>query len=116
MRTGSSIGFVRKEALITSQIEGTQATLQDVLAFEAGQKPHRPEEVRDVCNYAVTGCRRWCGPALPTSNSRRSTRSGCARFFGQGDCEPPVYLRFEIARAGDKEPTEGGRPTEDLLT
>src|SRR5687768_8578139 len=30
-------GFVRKEALITSQIEGTQATLQDVLAFEAGE-------------------------------------------------------------------------------
>lgn len=44
-------GFVRKEALITSQIEGTQATLQDVLAFEAGQTPQRPEDVREVCNY-----------------------------------------------------------------
>lgn len=44
-------GFVRKEALITSQIEGTQATLQDVLAFEGGQKPERPDDVRDVCNY-----------------------------------------------------------------
>ncbi len=30
-------GFVRKEAVITSQIEGTQATLQDVLTFEIGQ-------------------------------------------------------------------------------
>ncbi|HRX86442.1 MAG TPA: Fic/DOC family N-terminal domain-containing protein, partial [Phycisphaerae bacterium] len=28
-------GFVRKEAVITSQIEGTQATLRDVLTFEA---------------------------------------------------------------------------------
>src|SRR5271165_3861296 len=27
--------FVRKEAVLTSQIEGTQATLVDVLAFEA---------------------------------------------------------------------------------
>ena len=44
-------GFVRKEALITSQIEGTQATLQDLLAFEAGERAKRPDDVRDVCNY-----------------------------------------------------------------
>jgi Fic family protein len=44
-------GFVRKEALITSQIEGTQATLQDVLTFEAGQQTQRPEDVLEVCNY-----------------------------------------------------------------
>jgi len=44
-------GFVRKEALITSQIEGTQATLQDVLTFEAGEKAERPDDVREVCNY-----------------------------------------------------------------
>lgn len=44
-------GFVRKEALITSQIEGTQATLQDVMAFEAGEKARRPDDVREVCNY-----------------------------------------------------------------
>ncbi len=44
-------GFVRKEALITSQIEGTQATLRDVLGFEAGQRAERPDDVRDVCNY-----------------------------------------------------------------
>jgi Fic family protein len=46
-------GFVRKEALITSQIEGTQATLQDVLAFEAGQQPERPHDVEEVCNYVA---------------------------------------------------------------
>lgn len=44
-------GFVRKEALVTSQIEGTQATLQDVLTFEAGEQAHRPDDVREVCNY-----------------------------------------------------------------
>lgn len=44
-------GFVRKEALITSQIEGTQATLRDVLGFEAGQRAERPDDVRAVCNY-----------------------------------------------------------------
>ncbi|HEX4794223.1 MAG TPA: Fic family protein [Humisphaera sp.] len=53
-------GFVRKEALITSQIEGTQATLQDVLAFEAGEAAQRPDDVREVCNYveALTYARR----------------------------------------------------------
>jgi Fic family protein len=44
-------GFVRKEALITSQIEGTQATLEDVLAHEAGEAAQRPDDVREVCNY-----------------------------------------------------------------
>ncbi len=46
-------GFVRKEALITSQIEGTQATLRDVMTFEAGEKPDRPDDVREVCNYVA---------------------------------------------------------------
>lgn len=44
-------GFVRKEALITSQIEGTQATLRDVLTFEAGEPAQRPDDVQEVCNY-----------------------------------------------------------------
>jgi len=44
-------GFVRKEAVISSQIEGTQATLQDVLAFEATHKADRPDDVQEVCNY-----------------------------------------------------------------
>ena len=53
-------GFVRKEAVITSQIEGTQATLRDVLAFEATRKTDRPEDVQEVCNYvdALTYARR----------------------------------------------------------
>ncbi len=44
-------GFVRKEAVVTSQIEGTQATLRDVLTFEATDQTDRPEDVREVCNY-----------------------------------------------------------------
>ncbi len=43
-------GFVRKEAVVSSQIEGTQATLQDVLEFEATSKAKRPEDVEEVCN------------------------------------------------------------------
>ena len=44
-------GFVRKEAVITSQIEGTQATLRDVLTFEATEQSDRPDDVQEVCNY-----------------------------------------------------------------
>ena len=35
-------GFVRKEAVVSSQIEGTQATLQDVVKYEATHEAERP--------------------------------------------------------------------------
>ncbi len=44
-------GFVRKEAVMTSQIEGTQATLQEVVEFEATAKAERLDDVQEVCNY-----------------------------------------------------------------
>jgi Fic family protein len=44
-------GFVRKEAVVSSEIEGTQATLQDVVTYEATKQAERPDDVRDVCNY-----------------------------------------------------------------
>jgi len=44
-------GFVRKEAVTTSQIEGTQATLRDVVEFEATEQSDHPEDVEEVCNY-----------------------------------------------------------------
>jgi Fic family protein len=44
--------FVRKEAVVSSQIEGTQATLIDLFEYEA-EKDDRPplDDVREVCNY-----------------------------------------------------------------
>jgi len=62
--------FVRKEAVISSQIEGTQATLQDVARFEAIRpdassstnaptadsvpaSSEFPPDVTDVCNYVA---------------------------------------------------------------
>jgi Fic family protein len=44
-------GFVRKEAVISSQIEGTQATLEEVVAYEATRQAQRPADVEEVCNY-----------------------------------------------------------------
>lgn len=53
-------GVVRKEAVLSSQIEGAQATLQDVLTYEATDQSQRLEDVREVCNYvaALTYVRR----------------------------------------------------------
>jgi Fic family protein len=44
--------FVRKEAVVSSQIEGTQATLVDLLEYEAEKPDGQPfDDVREVCNY-----------------------------------------------------------------
>lgn len=44
--------YVRKEAVLSSQIEGTQASLIDVLQFEAdGLKQGKAEDVGEVINY-----------------------------------------------------------------
>ena len=42
--------FIRKEAVLSSQIEGTQATLIDLLNFESGNELATPD-IDDVCNY-----------------------------------------------------------------
>ncbi len=42
---------IRKEALLTSQIEGTQATLTDLLDDEAGFKVSNTDDVEEVSNY-----------------------------------------------------------------
>ncbi len=46
--------FVRREAVLSSKIEGTQATLGELLAAEAGAVVERsPEDLREVGNYVV---------------------------------------------------------------
>lgn len=59
--------FVRQEAVLSSQIEGTQSTLQDILAYEASaEQPTEPGDVEEVVNYVAAmnhGLRRL--PELP---------------------------------------------------
>lgn len=44
--------YVRKEAVLSSQIEGTQSTLTDLLRFEATVEAGQPfDDVREVSNY-----------------------------------------------------------------
>lgn len=61
--------YVRKEAVLSSQIEGTQSSLHDVLAAEANvHPPNQPRDVGEVVNYVAAmkhGLARL--PELPVS-------------------------------------------------
>ncbi len=46
--------FARREADFSSRIEGTQVSMEQVMRFEAGEKPdtlHQLEDIEDVINY-----------------------------------------------------------------
>jgi Fic family protein len=46
--------FIRREAVLSSRIEGTQATLGELLAVEAGASVERsPADLREVANYVI---------------------------------------------------------------
>jgi len=46
--------YVRREAVISSQIEGTQSTLSDLLLFELEEMPGGPlDEVKEISHYVV---------------------------------------------------------------
>ena len=46
--------YVRKEAVLSSQIEGTQSSLDDLLAAEARmRRPRQPDDVGEVVNYVA---------------------------------------------------------------
>lgn len=46
--------FIKREAVLSSRIEGTQATLGELLAAEAGSAVERsPDDLREVANYVV---------------------------------------------------------------
>jgi Fic family protein len=63
--------YVRKEAVLSSAIEGTQSTLTDLLRFEAAGVPGTPlDEVREVSRYVAAlqhGIKRIRSGKLPLS-------------------------------------------------
>lgn len=47
-------GYIRREAVLSSQIEGTQSSLSDLLLFETEDAPGVPiDDVREVSNYVA---------------------------------------------------------------
>ena len=88
--------YVRKEAVLSSQIEGTQSTLSDLLLFELEEAPGVPvEDVVEVSNYVAAlnhGLRRL-EEGFPLSNRLIREIHGVLLSRGRGSDKTPGEFR-----------------------
>ena len=88
--------YVRKEAVLSSQIEGTQSTLSDLLRFEVEDAPGAPvEDVVEVSNYVAAldhGLRRL-GEGFPLSNRLIREIHAVLLSRGRGSGKAPGEFR-----------------------
>ena len=88
--------YVRKEAVLSSQIEGTQSSLSDLLLFELKEAPGAPlDDVRQVSNYVAAlnhGLRRL-REGFPLSNRLIREIHGVLLSGGQGRAKMPGEFR-----------------------
>lgn len=88
--------YVRKEAVLSSQIEGTQSSLSDLLLFEAEEAPGVPiDDVREVSNYAAAmqhGLDRIKG-GFPLSNRLIREIHAILLSKGRGSAKSPGEFR-----------------------
>ena len=88
--------YVRKEAVLSSQIEGTQSSLSDLLLFELKEAPGAPlDDVRQVSNYvdALNHGLRRLGEGFPLSNRLIREIHGVLLSGGQGRAKMPGEFR-----------------------
>ncbi len=88
--------YVRREAVLSSQIEGTQSTLQQLLLFELEQSPGAPlDEVVEVSNYVAAlnhGLQRL-KDGFPLSNRLLREMHGILLSRGRGSEKSPGEFR-----------------------
>src|SRR5712692_1295009 len=88
--------YVRKEALVSSQIEGTQSSFTDLLLFESDEAPGVPmEDVREVSDYVAAldhGLKRLRG-GFPFSVRLLREIHGILLRGGRGGSKMPGELR-----------------------
>lgn len=88
--------YVRKEAVLSSQIEGTQSSLSDLLLFEVEEAPGVPiEDVVEVSNYVAAlehGLTRLRG-GFPLSNRLIREIHGVLLSRGRGSGRSPGEFR-----------------------
>ena len=88
--------YVRKEAVLSSQIEGTQSTLSDLLLFELEEAPGVPvEDVVEVSSYvaALDYGQRRLSEGFPLSNRLIREIHGVLLSRGQGKGKAPGEFR-----------------------
>jgi len=98
--------YVRKEAVVSSQIEGTQSSLADLLLYESDQAPGVPvEDVREVSNYVAAldhGLERLRG-GFPLSLRLFREIHGILLRSGRGnDKSPGEFRRGQVWIGGSR--------------
>lgn len=88
--------YIRKEAVLSSMIEGTQSSLSDLLLFEIGQEPGVPlADVQEVSNYVAAlehGLKRL-GEGFPLSLRLFREMHGILLSHGRGSHADPGEFR-----------------------
>lgn len=88
--------YVRKEAVLSSQIEGTQSSLSDLLLFEVDELPGVPlDDVQEVSNYVAAlnyGLKRF-KDGMPLSLRLMREIHGVLLAKGRGSSKTPGEFR-----------------------
>jgi Fic family protein len=99
--------YVRKEAVLSSQIEGTQSSLSDLLLFEAEEMPGVPiDDVTEVSNYVAAmehGIRRL-REGFPLSSRLLRELHGILLSRGRGAEKQPGEFRRSQNWIGGQRP------------
>ena len=113
--------YVRKEAVLSSMIEGTQSSLSDLLLFELDQEPGVPlDDVREVSNYvaALDHGLRLLQEGLPLSLRLFREIHGVLLSKGRGSNQAPGAFRRSQNWIGGTRPGNAAfvpPPAEEVL-
>ena len=102
--------YVRKEAVLSSQIEGTVSSLSDLLLFEADEAPGVPlDDARETANYLAAinhGFERIETDSLPICNRLLREMHSLLLGSGRGAEKAPGRFRREQNWLGGSHPTD----------
>ncbi len=115
--------YIRKEAVLSSQIEGTQSSLQELLLFEMEEAPGAPlDDVREVSNYVRAmshGLNSIRGEGhLPLSLRLLCEVHGILLEQGRGSGKTPGEFRISQNWVGGTKPSNAvyvGPPAENVM-
>jgi len=103
--------YVRREAVLSSQIEGTQSSLSDLLLFELEEVPGTPlDDVVEVSNYIAAmehGIKRL-GEGFPLSNRLLKEMHSVLMARGRGSNKQPGAFRRSQNWIGGTRPGNAG--------
>lgn len=113
--------YIRKEAVLSSMIEGTQSSLSDLLLFEMHEEPGAPiDDVQEVSNYvaALNHGLKLLKKGLPISLRLFKEVHGVLLSKGRGSKQTPGEFRRAQNWIGGTRPGNAAfipPPVEDLM-